>query len=509
MLHVDPSDTPAGKPLAHDPSYRWYKELTRYHWFVFIVAALGWLFDCLDQQLFILARPAAMQDLLKDVVDPTRTPQQLATFYGDLATSVFIFGWASGGLFFGMLGDRIGRAKTMMLTILIYSLFTGLSALSVTVYDFAFYRFLTGLGVGGEFAVGVALLAEVMPSRARPHALAMLQSLSAFGNISAAFINLGLGLAEDQGLPYSPWRIMFCVGAIPAVLTLFIRRRLKEPEVWEKASHAGAVSKQLGSYGQLFSHPTWRKHAILGLLLACSGVVGLWAVGFYAPDLIRQVQTKPITTQVYATQIKLAQDSGDTARAAQLQQIRDTPPADLAKLPSDIKALKDEVDKTVRGKLSVYQSFTSVAINVGAFFGMFGFGVLSQRIGRRPTFAIALVAAFISTSSVFWVLSEMWQVFVLVPIMGFCQLSLFGGYAIYFPELFPTHLRSTGISFCYNVGRFIAALGPLAKSALNDYFSAYGENSVRYAGVAMCSVFFIGLFVLPFLPETKGKPLPE
>jgi MFS family permease len=507
MHHVDQPESPQQDLLSHDPSYRWYKELTRYHWFVLIVAALGWLFDCLDQQLFILARPAAMQELLQHITDPARR-QQLASDYGDYSTSVFIFGWATGGLFFGMLGDRIGRAKTMILTILVYSLFTGLSALSYTVYDFMFYRFLTGLGVGGEFAVGVSLVAEVMPSRARPRALATLQAFSAFGNISAAFINMGLGLAEDQGLPWSPWRIMFCVGAIPALLTIFIRRRLKEPEVWEQASHAGAVQKQLGSYTELFSHPTWRKHAILGLLLASSGVIGLWAVGFYSPDLIRQVQTEPITKEVYSSQIDQATAAGDRVRAAQLRQIVDTPAAEHGDLPDEVKAVKTEVDKTVRGKLSVYQSLTSIAINVGAFFGMFGFGALSQRIGRKPTFTIALLAAFVSTAGVFWVLTELWQVFVLVPIMGFCQLSLFGGYAVYFPELFPTHLRSTGVSFCYNVGRYVAALGPLVKSFLNQYFSAYDEP-IRYAGVSMCVVFFIGLFVLPFLPETRGKPLPE
>ena len=136
----------------------WWTGMTRYHWFVLTVAALGWLFDCLDQQLFILSRPAAMKELLSHITDGD-TLRNAVTFYGDIATSVFIAGWATGGLIFGMLGDRIGRAKTMLLTILIYSLCTGLSALSVTVYDFAFYRFLTGLGVGGEFAVGVALVA--------------------------------------------------------------------------------------------------------------------------------------------------------------------------------------------------------------------------------------------------------------------------------------------------------------------------------------------------------------
>src|SRR4051795_11317424 len=197
----------------------WYKLLNRYHWFVLVVAALGWLFDCLDQQLFILARPQAMAQLITKADSPAELTR-LRSNGGDIATSVFIAGWATGGLIFGMLGDRIGRARTMLITILMYSLCTGLSAFSVTVYDFAFYRFLTGLGVGGEFAVGVALVAEVMPTRARTYTLALLQALSALGNISAAFINLGLGLAEGEGLPTSPWRIMFLIGALPALLAL-------------------------------------------------------------------------------------------------------------------------------------------------------------------------------------------------------------------------------------------------------------------------------------------------
>jgi MFS family permease len=497
-------ETTDSTPLAPH-SGPWYKGMTRYHWFVLTVAALGWLFDCLDQQLFILSRPAAMDELLRYITDPDLRREQ-ASFYGDISTSVFIAGWATGGLIFGMLGDRIGRAKTMLLTILMYSLCTGLSAFSVTVYYFAFYRFLTGLGVGGEFAVGVALVAEVMPAHARPQSLALLQALSAFGNVSAALINLGLGLAEDTGLPTSPWRIMFCIGAAPALLSLLIRRQLKEPETWQKASHDGAVKKQLGSYTELFSHPTWRKHAILGLLLACSGVIGLWAIGFYSPDLIRQVQLKPITAAVYAEQIA----SAEPERAEMLKTIQAAVATKKTKdLTVEQKALKAEIDKKIRGQLTVPQSMTSIAINVGAFFGMFGFGWLAQRIGRKPTFAIALVAAFISTAVVFWTLSETWQIFVLVPIMGFCQLSLFGGYAVYFPELFPTRLRSTGTSFCYNVGRFVAALGPLVKIWLNDVFKGYGEDSIRYAGVTMCVVFLVGLFVLPFLPETRGKPLPE
>lgn len=502
----------------------WYRLLSRYHWFVLVVAALGWLFDCLDQQLFILARPAAMKDLVEAMPEEAQASiDQRRRAAADIATSLFIAGWAAGGLFFGMLGDRIGRAKTMMITILLYSACTGLSALSVGVWDFAFYRFVTGLGVGGEFAVGVALVAEVMPALARPYALGFLQALSAFGNIAAAFINLGLGIAASEtegGLPTSPWRIMFLIGALPALLALVVRAGLKEPEQWQKISHDGAMQKQLGSYAELFGNPLWRKHAILGLLLGCSGIIGLWSIGFFVPDLTGYIQRKSVAAEVYTERIEEAKQANNEALAQKWTTINEHEQArKLPKLPADLKKLqKDEAEEKIGGILARWGSYASLMINVGAFFGIYGFGLLAQHIGRKISFVIALSAAFVSTAAVCLFLHDFWQMFILVPLMGFCQLSLFGGYAIYFPELFPTRLRSTGTSFCYNVGRFLAALGPLVKTVLEGFFqNAVSAESVasdpvihlRYAGVTMCLVFLVGFFVLPFLPETKGQPLPE
>jgi MFS family permease len=502
MHHVDlPAAPPAGPKTGW-----WFQTLTRYHWFVLAVAALGWLFDCLDQQLFVLARPAAMESLIPDQGDAKLTSQARGRA-GNFATSFFIAGWATGGLFFGMLGDRIGRAKTMMLTILLYSVFTGLSALAVGFWDFSLYRFLTGLGVGGEFAVGVALVAEVMPASARPFTLGLLQALSALGNMSAAFINLGLGVAEEEGLVSSPWRIMFVIGAVPALLVLVIRSKLKEPEQWQKVSHDEALTKQLGSYRELFHDPRWRKHALLGLVLGCAGIIGLWSVGFFTMDLIRSVQKPAVTAEVYEEKAAEARAAGNAAEAEQWLAVR-AAHAQGTKTPSELKGLEEAAEKIINGRLSRWSSYTSLMINFGAFFGMFGFGALSQKIGRKPTFVVALLAAFFSTVAVFWYLNDMWQVFVMVPVMGFCQLSLFAGYAIYFPELFPTRLRSTGTSFCYNVGRFVAAFGPVVKSGLESAF-ADTAAPLRYAGVTMCLVFLIGLVVLPFLPETRGQPLPD
>lgn len=458
--HTDRS--PQDDRLSQEP---WYRELNRYHWFVLIVAALGWLFDCLDQQLFILARQPAMQELLPHVSDPALS-KAMVNAYSGYATSIFMIGWATGGLLFGVMGDRLGRARTMVITILAYSIFTGLSALSVGFWDFALYRFLTGLGVGGEFAVGVALVAEVMPDRARPYALGLLQALSAIGNVTAAGLNMAMGGLVEAGLVDSVWRPLFVVGAIPALLALVIRRRLKEPERWQHVSHEDGVARQLGSYKALFAHPVWRRNALVGTAMAFSGVVGLWAVGFFTMDLIGDVLTHRFAS------------AGMEANE-------------------------------VTGRVAYWKGLTSMMINLGAFLGMYSFGVVSQRWGRKPTFALAFSAALVSTVVVFAWLDQFWQIFVLVPIMGFCQLSLFAGYAIYFPELFPTHLRSTGTSFCYNVGRYVAAAGPLALGLLTSKVYSGTSEPLRYAGLTMCSIFLVGLLVLPFAPETKGRPLPE
>jgi len=381
---------------------------------------------------------------------------------------IFMIGWATGGIIFGVVGDRLGRARTMVLTILLYSLFTGLSALSVGVWDFALYRFLTGLGVGGEFAVGVSLVAEAMPDRARPHALGLLQALSAIGNIMAALIGMALGEMKTAGWIETPWRIMFVVGVLPAALAVVVMRRLKEPQRWAAVATADKAKLRLGSYAELFGDPRWRRNAIVGLLLASSGVIGLWGIGFFSFELIGAVFRESFQKQGLS--------------------------------PGEIK-----------GKVTFWVGITSLVLNAGAFFGIYSFSRVTAVIGRKPTFALSFLLAMLSTAFTFWFLKDFSDVFWMIPIMGFCQLALFGGYAIYFPELFPTRLRSTGTSFCYNVGRYLASVGPLTLGLLaSQVFGSYGMvASWRYAGVTMCAFFLLGLIALPFAPETKGQPLPE
>ena len=163
----------------------------------------------------------------------------------------------------------------------------------------------------------------------------------------------------------------------------------------------------------------------------------------------------------------------------------------------------------VEGRLGLWMGVASLLQNFGGFWGIYAFSRLAHRAGRKPAFALAFLAALVSTAYTFWFLQRLPDIFWMIPLMGFCQLSLFGGYAIYFPELFPTRLRSTGTSFCYNVGRLVAAGGPVTLGFLTGQVFAGYHDPMRYAGVAMCAVFLVGLLALPFAPETRGLPLPE
>jgi hypothetical protein len=291
----------------------------------------------------------------------------------------------------------------------------------------------------------------------------MVQAFSAVGNMLAAIVGITLGEAVRSGMIASSWRYMFLAGALPAPLALVVFKKLKEPDSWLKSR---AEKKRMGSFADLLGDPRWRRNSIVGLLLAFSGVVGLWGIGFFSYDLFRPVLEKTFRAQGLAG-------------------------SELA------------------GKTDIWIGVTSLLQNAGSFFGVYAYTYLAQVFNRRKAFAVSFVAAMFMTAYTFWNLKSISDMLWMVPMMGFCQLALFGGYAIYLPELFPTRLRSTGTSFCYNVGRMVAAAGPFTLGLLTrNVFKSYDEP-LRYAGVTMCLVFLVGLAALPFAPETKGKPLPE
>ncbi len=561
---------PAAPPADVAAAQPWYRQLNGYHWLVLTVATMAWAFDCLNQQIFNLTRKPAMDAL-------TDAPAK-ADFFSPLSTTALLIGWATGGIIFGILGDRIGRAKTLTIMILCYSLSTGLCGLSTGPWDYIFYCFITGVGVGGIFPIACTLVAESLPDRARPQALGMVQAFSAFGNIGAGAISLGFVALLAAGKISTHWRWMFSVGIVPALLAVVVARRLREPEAWKRAAAEGKARK--AGLGELFSDRRWRRNAIVGLLLASAGVVGLWGIGVFSNDLtqfiigdrddkqqcqlgegrkdlqfiamairstdgIATAKRKNITPRqllgsdpenkvkdaerLYQAALDLDAQGEKVTAASVLARLRNAEgkplPAEktvalaaaLAAEPSGV-SIEDHVSRIVTRrdarniKVLQWAAWTLICFNIGAFFGMYAFARVTHSIGRRPTFAIFFTIAMGATALAFGCMKEMPRDLWMVALMGGAQLSVFGGYAIYFPELFPTRLRSTGTSFCYNVGRYVSAIGPLGLAVLKPSLIKHVGDPVlafRYAGVAMSSCFLVGIVALLFAPETKGKPLPE
>jgi len=504
----------------------WWKLLNGYHWYVFILAAFGWLFDCFDQQIFTMSRSITMRELMP-LADGS---VQLS--YGSWATSIFILGWATGGLIFGMMGDRWGRAKTMAATILVYAACTGLSGFAHNWGFFALFRFLTGAGVGGEFAVGAALIAEVMPDRARPHALGALQALSTIGNILAA-VSLGV-VVPSEHLGWG-WRGLYYLGALPGLIAVFVFWRLREPEKWVVAKAAAAnkhSSEQFGRLSHLFTQPQWRRNTLVGLGLAVAGQIGLWGVGFYTPELIDSAiptienKTRPkmeailncASADAHAAAIS-ALDGKEKQKYVELvwrvaDRERKKDPAQILTTPLSAgqkEKLQPLLQKAITDdEKTHWKSVGGFLQQIGAFFGISCFTILAARFGRRASFLIALILAWGSLLLAFSTFHQPKQIWYLWPILGFGTLAPFCGYAIYFPELFPTRLRTTGTSFCYNVGRYITAFGVLLLGPLAQQLE--GVTSIpgfRLAAMVLASSYLLGMITLIWAPETVNQPLLE
>ncbi len=459
--------------MPDNPNLPWWKQLTRYHWFVLIVASAAWFFDCLDQRLFSLARVPALVELMK-----LPASDSALQAYGKVVTACFLIGWGIGGLIFGSLGDKFGRARMLTLTILIYSAFTGLSYFSQSKLDFTIFRFLTGVGVGGVFGLAVALIAETVPASARTQSLGLLQILSTVGNITAGFAKMGIDALEKNHTitAGSGWRWMFLIGAVPAFMIIFTRGYLKEPDSWLRLKEQGLLKAGgiFSPYAALLAEARWRKNLLFGALIASTGVIGLWAIGEYAVDLQKIV---------FRQYFEKAVAAGTLAA----------------------NAVKGEVDWAI--------TIAYLWNMFGAAAGMMMFTRIAQH-GRKLAFIIGFTAALVASFLVYQNMSSPYAARWMMFLMGAAQLSVFAGFAIYLPELFPSRLRSTGTSFCYNLGRFAAAAGSFLSAKLTaDVFGGYAKQDpalpLRYAAMTMCSIFLIGLVASFYAPETKGQPLPE
>ena len=423
----------------------WRHGVTRYQWLVLFVAWLGWVFDSMDATIYALVLHPALHDLLHDQTGGDVSPEAIG-WYGGIIFSIFLIGWAVGGVLFGVAADRFGRTKTLVVTILIYALFTGMAALSATWWQLALYRFLTALGIGGEWAAGAALVAEVWPEEKRARAAGILQSAWASGFLIAAVVNL---LMRESG-----WRPIFVVGVAPAIVALVVRMWVKEPERWVKAHER---ERQLGAtpsqkLAELFQ-PALLRSTIVGSGLAFVAVFGLWGATNWTPTLVRSLP------QLHAM---------DAAT------------------------------------LSSYVSYATIMLNAGALVGYLSFGPLADRFGRRAVFALMCVGSLVMLPVTFLTPRSYANVLLLLPLLGFFNNGIFSGFPIYLPELYPTRLRATGAGFCFNVGRVLASAGPFLTGFLVTALGGFGR-----AASAMALIYVVGLMILPFAPETKGQPLPE
>jgi fucose permease len=439
------------------PEQKLLDGVTGYHWLVLIIAAGGWLFDCMGQRIFVLAREPAFRELLG-----AGATDALVKSWGGWATFTLMAGWGTGGILFGMMSDRVGRVKTMIATLLAYTIFSGLTGLARTPFEFLAYRFLGGLGIGGMFGAATTLVAESMPRNVRSLALGIMQALSAFGNITGSLLSKWIAPGQtDFYHGYSGWRFIFFAGAAPVILAVPIALLLREPEPWlaakKKARESSDPSKHVGSVFDLFRHPVWRHHTFVGIGLGLAGMAGLWGIGFFSPELI------------------------STALKGQPQNVVDS-----------------------------VRAYGTTLQDVGAFFGMMTFTFVATYIGRRIAFLGAFILCLGATIFVFNNLRVGTDAYWMLPMMGFAQLSVFGGYSIYFPELFPIRLRGTGVGFCYNTVRYLAAFFPMMLTQLYAVLLAHHVNEpFRKAATCLSFIFVLGMVTLIWAPETKGKPLPE
>jgi len=406
-------------------------------WIILFVAWLGWMFDGMEMGLYSgLARPALTE--LLQVNPATDTGKALIGQYAGIMFALFLLGASVGGFVFGRLGDKIGRVKTMIYTVIMYAVFTGLSALAQTPWQFGACRFLGAMGMGGEWGLGVALVMETWPNAKRPVLAGLLGSSANVGFLVSALVNYYF--ASSLG-----WRWVFCIGVIPALLALAIRFTVREPEKWVKARERG----ERPDFGQLLQ-PELRSRTILACLVSAVAVIGTWGVFQFIPTWVGNMV-------------------GGTAAS---------------------------------GAIGITQMWMALGQIIGAFVG----GPAAEWIGRRWSYAIFCVFSLISAVALYTMVTGYGPaLFALAAIAGVFTTAFFGWLPLYLPELFPTRIRATGEGITFNFGRIIAAGGVFMTGQLTVWLG----GSIAKAGAVMSLIYVIGLVLIWFVPETKGRQLPE
>ncbi|MCI0460290.1 MAG: MFS transporter [Gemmataceae bacterium] len=446
---------------------KWYEGATRGQWLALTAALLGWMFDGFEMGIFpLVARPALVEvlDLGEDARKAAPTSEALLSarekqdvkeakqrvdgqvgLWMGLVTAAFLVGAALGGWFFGWLGDRVGRVRAMIFSVLTYALFTGLCGLAQDAYQLALLRFTAALGMGGEWSLGVALVMESWPARARPVLAGLIGAAANVGFILTVVLVMAV---EGAGVSLSDggWRWVLGACAFPALLTFLLRMFVPESEKWLHAVQTGPKA----GLADIFT-PQLRYRTIMAAVLGGIALIGTWGSVQWIPVWVRA-------------------ETGD-------QQM-----VNLAQMSSGLGA--------VVGTLAAAMIGHYVARRLMYFLLCFASLAISMFLFLGPFYPKEGGASFFAT----------------VFVTGLLTASFYGWLPLYLPELFPTRVRATGQGFGFNFGRIIAAGGAVSAGVL--VHQVFGGN-FALAGATITLIYIVGMLVVWVAPETRGQPLPE
>jgi MFS transporter, SHS family, sialic acid transporter len=520
-------------------------------WMALVAALLGWMFDGFEIGMFPLVGPAALDDLLASQL--TANPALKGEWFG-VIMSVFLIGAATGGVLFGWLGDRIGRVRAMSLSIATYALFTGLCGFAGEAWHIAVLRFIASLGMGGEWALGVALVTEIWPDSSRAFLAGLIGAASNVGmllvgllslvlvnfidSLHSLFTSIGLSQSTQTYLLHGDgWRLLMIAGALPALLVFFIRLFVPESHKWEMERDRGGTNH-------------WATRDLWGVLIggaAASTVIFLWSPAFAAlfPEMSGATSTSKVSLllRVNGTVLGLAvalvgymfpvvrylrraESAGALVRSERLRYIgRMLLGAALAGVallgtwgslqwaPKWAIALANQLppdDGPYHAK-----EYTQIALAAGATVGTLTAAWVAGRIGRRITYALLCVVSLVSLIYMYRENTTFdTKMLISVFVAGGTTAAFYGWFPLYLPELFPTSIRATCQGFAYNFGRVLSALGSLQTATLTAYFAqGIAPNRIEIdafpqAGATLAAIYILGIFLIWLGPETKGQPLP-
>jgi MFS family permease len=433
--------------------------LTRYQWTVFAAAWLGWGFDIFDGLLFNFVAPNAIPTLLGLEIGGPEAKAALP-YWNGILNSLLLLGWAAGGVIFGPICDRFGRKRVLMMTMLLYAVGTASCAFVTEMWQLVIFRIVASLGIGGEWAAGSAMVAEVVPEDQRVEAGALLYTSAPFGLLLANIVNeqvAGNWFVHD---PATSWRYVLLFGLIPAAVAFVVRFFVREPERWANAAARAAPAR----VREIFA-PGVRARTVSALIVAVIALITWWTCNAFLQALVNSL-------------------AGAEAVARSLD-------------AAATSALKE--------------SWKSTATNwfiLGGFIGTLLCIPIARYFGRRKLYAIYFAASAVAVMATFGIDMPSETRLYCWFFIGLTVFGVFGSFPFYLPELFPTRLRSTGSGFCYNIGRVITAGGVFAVGAIAQ--SAKGDPAIILETLFVIGfVPILGLLLLPWVIETRGETMPD